>query len=91
MENVTLQQQLPSLYSIARRKNVSIASVFRTIPLNISFRRGLVGHNLSQWHRLVGRVAHVRLSDVLDKFVWALLQNGVFTVNSMYNALIMGT
>jgi hypothetical protein len=26
--NVTLQQQFRSLYSIARRKNVSIASVF---------------------------------------------------------------
>jgi hypothetical protein len=50
-----------------------------------------VENNLTQWHRLVGWVAHVRLSDASNRFVWGLLQNGVFTVNSMYNALIMDT
>jgi hypothetical protein len=84
MGNVTLQQQFPSLYPIAYRKNVTVTSVFRTILLNISFWRGLVHNNLTQCHRLVGQ-------DTLDRFVWGLLQNGVFTVSSMYNALITDT
>jgi hypothetical protein len=89
--NFTLQQQYPSLYSITHRKNVSAASVFSTLPLNISFCRGLVGNNLTLWHRLVARVAHTRLNEEKDKFNWDLLQNGLFSVNSMYKALITGT
>jgi hypothetical protein len=61
------------------------------IPLNISFRRGLVGNNLTLWYKLVARVAHIRLNDVHDKFIWGLLQNGTFSVNSMYKALITDT
>jgi hypothetical protein len=33
----TLQYQFPELYSIVHRKNVLVASVFRTVALNISF------------------------------------------------------
>jgi hypothetical protein len=61
------------------------------IPLNIFLQKGLVGNNLTQWHILVGWVAHDRLSNAPDRFLWGLLQNGVFTVNSIYNALIMDT
>jgi hypothetical protein len=89
--NFTLQQQFPWLYSITCQKNVSVASVFTLIPLNISFWRGLVGNNLTLWYRLIARVAHIRLNDVQDKFIWGLPQNGTFTVNSMYKALITNT
>jgi hypothetical protein len=88
LRNFTLQLQYSSLYTITRWKNVSIASVFSTILLNISFRRGLVGNNLTLWHRLVARVAHTRLNEENDKFIWDLLQNSLFSVNSMYKALI---
>jgi hypothetical protein len=44
-------------------------SVFSMIPLNISFRRGLVGNNLINWHNLVARVANTRLMDSDDKFI----------------------
>jgi hypothetical protein len=50
-----------------------------------------VGNNLTLWHRLVARVAHTRLNDEKDKFIWDLLQNGMFSVNSMYKALITDT
>jgi hypothetical protein len=73
------------------KENVSVASVFRTIPLNISFRRGLVGNNLALWNRLVGRVADVRLTEVPDRFMGGFHQNGVFFVKSMYTALITDT
>jgi hypothetical protein len=36
-------------------------------------------------------VAHTRLNEEKDKFNWDLLQNGLFSVNSMYKALITGT
>jgi hypothetical protein len=39
----------------------------------------------------VARMAHIRLNDVQDKFVWDLIQNGNFSINSMYKALIVDT
>jgi hypothetical protein len=91
LRNFTLQQHYPLLYAITHRTNVSVASVFSMIPLNNSFRRGLVGNNLSLWYMLVARVAHVRLNDARDKFLWGLLQSGVLSVSSMYKALITDT
>jgi len=44
--NSTLKEQYPSLYNICRKKHISIASVFSSTPLNISFRRALVEENL---------------------------------------------
>jgi hypothetical protein len=60
-----------------------------TIPLNISFQRCLVGNNLNLWYKLIASVAHIRLNDVEDNFIWGLLQNGDFSVSSMYRALIL--
>jgi hypothetical protein len=76
---------------ITRQKNILVTSVFSMTPLNISFRRGLAGNNLTLWYRLVARVAHIRLNGVQDKLVWGLLQSGVFSVGSMYKALILDT
>jgi hypothetical protein len=41
-KNVT---KYASLYNIARKKNVSVAQVLSTEPLNISFRRAVIGEN----------------------------------------------
>jgi hypothetical protein len=86
--NSTLRELFPSLFSITRKKHISVASVFSTVPLNVSFRRGLVGNNLNEWHNLVARVANTRLSNMEDKFIWGLHQNGLFSVKSMYLASI---
>jgi hypothetical protein len=40
-----LMKRFPSLYSLVRKKNVSVAQVLSTTPLNVSFRRALVGEN----------------------------------------------
>jgi hypothetical protein len=40
-----LMTKYTSLYNIARRKNVTVAHVLSTVPLNISFRRVVVGEN----------------------------------------------
>jgi hypothetical protein len=89
--NFTLSQQYPSLYAITHQRNVSVTSVFSTIPLNIAFQRGLVGNNLALWLRLVARVAHVRLNGEPSRFIWGLLQSGMFSVKSMYKAMIIDT
>jgi hypothetical protein len=57
-------------------------------PLNISFRRAIVGNNLALWHDLVGRLAHISFTSEKDRLKWTLTPYGVFTVRSMYRALI---
>jgi hypothetical protein len=86
--NYTLTDLYPSLFAITRKRHILVVSVISTIPLNISFRRGLVGDNLNRWHNLVTRVANTRISNMEDKFIWGLHQNGGFSVKSMYLALI---
>jgi hypothetical protein len=49
---------------------------FSSIPLNISFRRGLVGNNIIYWHNLVARVANTRFTDSNDKFIWGYTKMG---------------
>jgi hypothetical protein len=88
--NRPLKEQYPTLYWITRHMHKSVASVFSMIPLNISFRRSLLGDNLASWHNLVARISHVTLNTRSDVFRWGLNQNGIFTVRTMYNALIIG-
>ena len=71
-----------------RKKHATVASVFDRVPLNVSFRRTLIGHNLYLWHDLVTRISHVQLNNNADAFRWNLTPAGTFTVSSMYNALI---
>jgi hypothetical protein len=83
-----LMTQYPSLYNIARKKNATVASVFETVPLNVSFQRALVGENLRLWHLLVLIVAQVELCGENDMFRWDLSVMGLFSVRSMYRALL---
>ena len=45
--NHPLKTQYPTLYNIARRKQAKVAEVLSTAPLNVSFRRALVGNKLT--------------------------------------------
>jgi hypothetical protein len=81
--------QYPSLYQIVRQKSATVATVFGRVPLNVSFRRALVGPNLILWHNLVARLIHIRLNTAeKDIFKWNLNSSGQFTVQSMYRTLI---
>ena len=86
----TLQQKFPSLYSIASNKNITVANVLGTVPINLYFRRTLLGHNRTQWLQLVERLMRVNLLDEPDKFKWSLTSNSVFTVKSYYEDLLNG-
>ncbi|WVZ83658.1 hypothetical protein U9M48_030784, partial [Paspalum notatum var. saurae] len=59
-----------------------------SVPLNISFRRGLYGERLNTWNELVGRVMNLVRREGRDKFIWGLNKTGVFTVRSMYKHLV---
>jgi len=86
--NFTLQHRYPRLYSLTQRKNMTVATVFSTVPLNISFRRGLYDDNLASWRTIVATIANTNFNENEDKFWWSLHQNKVFSVQSMYQAII---
>jgi hypothetical protein len=81
-----LKTLFPSLYNIVRKRSASVRSVLSTIPLNVAFRRSLMGVNLQAWNNVVAMVANVQLRNQRDRFVWGLHQNGLFSVKSMYRA-----
>jgi hypothetical protein len=78
----------PSLYNIVRKKSVSVRTVLSITPLNVAFRRSLMGVNLQAWYNVVAMVADAHLRNQRDRFMWGLHQNELFSVNSMYRALL---
>lgn len=64
--NTPLALQYPSLYHTAQCKEDYIATVLQTVPLNIQFRRSLVGERWNSWLHLVRRLMDVQLSDQGD-------------------------
>jgi hypothetical protein len=46
----------PMLYRIVRKKYVTVDSVLSFVPLNVFFRRTLVGDKLVAWFKLASRV-----------------------------------
>jgi hypothetical protein len=89
VRNRSLKEEYLHLYRTVRHKYDTVATIFRTVPLNISFRRFLRGYTLPSWHELVSNIPYVRLNDEDDKFRCGLNQNGIFIVHSMYNAMIV--
>ena len=59
----------PNLYNVVRKKQATVAEVLQTAPLNVSFRRALVGTKLTERHSLVASIMHVTLNNMLDSFV----------------------
>ncbi|WVZ51657.1 hypothetical protein U9M48_002779 [Paspalum notatum var. saurae] len=83
-----LKDQFLSLYNIARKKHILVANVVSATPLNISFRRALVGDNLLKWNDLVAKVAFVQLDNYNDSIHWTLSKHGFFSVQSMYKFFV---
>jgi hypothetical protein len=77
-----------SLYNIVRKKNATMAQVLSTTPLNISFRRALVGDNWAKWLQLVGSILNVHLGEQTDTFMWTKSES--FSVKAMCNDLVVG-
>uniref|UniRef100_A0A8I6Y312 Reverse transcriptase zinc-binding domain-containing protein n=1 Tax=Hordeum vulgare subsp. vulgare TaxID=112509 RepID=A0A8I6Y312_HORVV len=83
-----LALQYPLLYNIAQRKQTTVAAVLRQTPLNIQFRRALIGNRWVRWLHLVRRLMDISLSDYPDSIRWRLTTNGTFSVKSMYDHII---
>jgi hypothetical protein len=66
---------------------MSVAQVLSTTPLNVSFRRALVGENWEDWLVLVGKVMAVTLTEHKDCFLWTA--NKKFSVKNLYNDIIL--
>lgn len=86
--DTSFDKVFPTLYSLVRRRNVSVAGVLSTLPLNVSFRRALIGDNRRYWYQLVAKVCSFNLSEQSDSFKWRLKGDGTFSVNSMYKAIM---
>jgi hypothetical protein len=64
-----LKSLFPALYNIVRKRSACVRSVLSSIPLNVAFRRSMVGANLQTWHNVVAMVANVHLTNQRDHFV----------------------
>ena len=84
----TLAQQYPSLYNIVITKQVCVAYVLAQTPINIEFRRRLDGNKWNEWLHLCQRFMTVNLTSQKDVFIWKLINDGVFTIKSMYSAIM---
>ena len=92
---VSLQTEYPSLYAIASNKHSTdkhstVHNVLGTAPINLPFRRVLIGDNRTNWLILVERLMRVNLIKEEDRFKWTLTSNGAFTVKSYYEDLVNG-
>uniref|UniRef100_A0A452XTK1 Uncharacterized protein n=1 Tax=Aegilops tauschii subsp. strangulata TaxID=200361 RepID=A0A452XTK1_AEGTS len=72
------------MYRIVQRRDALVATIMQSIPLNIQFRRALVGDRWEAWLHLVSRLMEVQLSHQPDQLRWKLTRSGEFTVKSMY-------
>jgi hypothetical protein len=66
---------------------MSVAQVLSTTPLNVSFRRALIGVNWDNWLSLVGSVLEVNLNNLSDSFRWTASKK--FSVRDLYNDMIL--
>jgi hypothetical protein len=87
--NTTLREQYPALYNIVRHKDHTLATVLENFPPNVTFRRTLLGVRLVSWNSLLLRLQAIQLLPGPDIFRWNLSENGIFSVNSMYKALMV--
>ena len=83
-----LKIQYLNLFNIVRKKQAMVADVLNFTPLNVSFRRALVGNKLLEWQSLVARVAFINLNEGQNIFIWNLNNNGLFSITSMYKYLV---
>ena len=80
-----LSSQYPSLYRIAHRKEVTVASVLSPAPpINITFCRTLNGNRWNRWLQLLARLMEIELNDNQDVFKCNLTASGKFTVKYLY-------
>ena len=86
--NRPFSERFPNLYHVVFNKHDTVEQVVSTNPLNLSFRRTLVGVKLTEYINLVAYLRDFNLADERDTISWKLHNNGQFSVRSMYQKLI---
>ena len=76
LRNQKLKDQFSNLLNIVRRKYATVAEVLNLNPLNVSFRRVLVGDKLTEWYNLVASLLHININEGMDLFIWNLPKMG---------------
>jgi hypothetical protein len=74
--------------NIVRHKGDTISTVLEASPPNVTYMRDLIGPMLTFWNALLQHLAVVQLRQGNDEFRWNLHANGIFSVDSMYKALV---
>jgi hypothetical protein len=59
-----------------------------TSPPAVSFRRDLLGNRLTAWNTLQQYLESIQLYPGPDEFRWNLHDNGTFSVDSLYKAIM---
>jgi hypothetical protein len=80
--------QYPSLYNIVLHKDQVVAHTLASVPLNIEFKRSLVGGHWDRWLHMLHRLIDIQLEPHDDKFRWNLTKLVRFMVKSMYLDLL---
>jgi hypothetical protein len=55
---------------------VTVAEIFTTPYINISWPRDLIGDKLTTWNDLVSRIANIVLSQEQEEFFWNIHHSG---------------
>jgi hypothetical protein len=58
-----------NLFNIVRKKHATVNKVFNTVPLNISFKRALIGNKLLEWNNLIITITNVNLQAGNDTII----------------------
>ena len=69
MENRPFRELFPNLYHIAYNRQDTVANVLNGDPINLSFRRTLVGQKLVEFQNLVAMITQINLLDERDVVV----------------------
>jgi hypothetical protein len=86
--NATLREQYSAMYNIMRRKGDILAKVMESNLPCVTFRRDLSRPHRLDWNAFLHHLAFVQLSNGADEFRWNLAENGKFSADSIYRALI---
>lgn len=66
LETWHLRHNIHTCIILFRKKHATVANILNAMPLNISYRRSLMGPKLLEWHNLVARIVNVNLHEGRD-------------------------
>jgi hypothetical protein len=76
----------PDLFKLCEQKDISVFQLVTGL-VPITFSRWLINDLRNEWNKILTDVLNVQLESESDTICWKLEGNGVFSVQSTYNAL----